>query len=141
MGSFARMAVCAAATFLLIASGVATLGASVPFPVFTGRSFAVADVPLGAALLASSGLFVSVLWAAAYNLAMEGLGKCTEAASGLLMTMVCGGGVLPLAQGFLADRCGYAVSYVLPALGALYLLAYALLFPAFVNKGKMEGNT
>ena len=129
----AILAFCAAATFLLVAAGVFTLGAVVPFPVFTGRTFIVADVPLGAALLASSGLFVSVLWAAAYNMAMEGLGKYTEAASGLLMTMVCGGGVLPLAQGFLADRCGYVVSYVLPAAGALYLLAYALLFPKLIK--------
>ena len=44
------------------------------------------------------------------------------------MTVLVGGGLLPLAQGLLADRLGYAISYVIPAFGAAYLLVYALFF-------------
>ena len=38
-----------------------------------------------------------------FNLAVEGLGKYTATASGIFMVLVCGGGILPLIQGFVAD--------------------------------------
>ena len=117
-----------AASFICIAAGVFLMDVMSPMAVFTGRGFAVVRVPLGTCLLATTGLFASVMWATTYNLTVEGLGRFTEAASGLLMTMVVGGGVLPLAQGFLADRCGYVASYALPAFGALYLLCYGIWF-------------
>ena len=126
----------ATASFLCIASGVMLMGVMTPMAVFTGKGFALVRVPLGTCLLATTGLFVSVMWATTYNLTVEGLGRFTEAASGLLMTMVVGGGVLPLAQGFLADKVGYAVSYALPAFGALYLVAYGIWFCKPNMKGK-----
>ena len=36
--------------------------------------------------------------------------------------------MLPLVQGFVADRLGYVASYALPAFGALYLAAYGIWF-------------
>lgn len=122
------LAWCGACAFLCLAVGVCTMGVVAPMVVFTGTGFALVRVPLGTCLLAGVGLFASVSWAAAYNLTVEGLGRYTEAASGLVMTVLVGGGVLPLAQGFLADRCGYALSYALPAVGALYLFVYAIFF-------------
>ena len=42
-----------------------------------------------------------------FNLATEGLGKYTAAASGIFMVMVGGGGIIPAIQGYAADIFGY----------------------------------
>ena len=110
------------------------MGSTVSMAVFTCPGFEIVRVPLGCCLLASVGLFASVSWAAVYNLTVEGLGEYTEAASGLVMTALVGGGLLPLAQGLVADRIGYGVSYALPAFGAAYLLVYALFFTRQSNR-------
>ena len=120
------LAFCGAAALVCMVGGVFSMGVVVPMAVFVCHGFEIVHVPLGCCLLASVGLFASVSWAATYNLTVEGLGEYTEAASGLVMTALVGGGILPLAQGFLADRFGYAVSYAIPACAAAYLLAYAL---------------
>lgn len=52
------------------------------------------------------------MWGGIFNLAVEGLGKYTEAASGIFMVLVCGGGILPLIQGQIADMSGFMTSYV-----------------------------
>ena len=54
-------------------------------PVFTGSSFAMTQVPLSAVLLVLCGLCTSVMWGSIFNLAVEGLGKYTAAASGIFM--------------------------------------------------------
>ena len=60
--------------------------------------------------------------------AVEGLGKYTEAASGIFMVMVCGGGILPLFQGFIADiSASYIVSYWVVFAALVYMLFYALI--------------
>ena len=56
-----------------------------------------------------------------FNLATEGLGKYSAAASGIFMMMVVGGGVLPLLQNFIADNIGYMLSYIIPFIGIAYL--------------------
>ena len=55
-------------------------------------------------LLIFIGLCTSVMWGGIFNLAVEGLGKYTEAATGIFMVMVMGGGILPLFQGLIADN-------------------------------------
>ena len=42
------------------------------------------------------------------------------------MVMVCGGGILPLIQGFVADKAGYMPSFWIVFAGLLYILYYAL---------------
>jgi len=91
-------------------------------------------VPLTALLFVLCGLCTSIMWASIFNLSVEGLGKYTEAASGLFMVMVVGGGVLPLVQNAIADKSGFMLSYVVPGLGLAYLLVYALFFSKNVNK-------
>ena len=130
-GKFSSRAIlifCGFAALACIVSGVCLMGVMSPMPVFNGRGFEIVHVPLGTCLLAFTGLFASVMWAAAYNLIVEGLGRFTEAASGLVMTMLVGGGVLPLVQGWMADRFGYVASYAIPAFGALYLAVYGIWF-------------
>ncbi len=103
-------------------------------PAFTGDSFMMVKVPLGALLLVLCGLCTSVMWASIFNLATEGLGKYTAAASGIFMMMVVGGGILPLIQNHIADVAGYMISYIVPLLALVYLFSYALVGYKNVNK-------
>ena len=109
---------------------------SVNMPVFKGtEGFGVANVPVNAALLVLCGLCTSVMWGGIFNLAVEGLGKYTEKASGIFMALVCGGGILPLLQNFVVDRTGdYLVSYWVIFAGLGFLLFYALIGSKNVNK-------
>jgi FHS family L-fucose permease-like MFS transporter len=91
-------------------------------------------VPLSALLLVLCGLCTSVLWGAIFNLATEGLGKYIPLASGIFMTMVVGGGVLPLLQEQIAYAAGYMTSYWVIVAGVLYMLFYALVGSKNVNK-------
>ena len=72
------------------------------------------------------GLCTSVMWGAVFNLAVEGLGKYTSIASGLFMVMVCGGGILPLVQGAVADAFGFINSYWVLVVALAYILWFAL---------------
>ena len=99
---------------------------SVNMPVFTGTSFKEVALPLSAILLVLCGLMTSIMWGAIFNLAIDGLGKYTEEASGIFMMLVVGGGVLPLIQNAIADNVGYMVSYVVTAAGLLFILWYAI---------------
>ena len=99
---------------------------SVNMPVFTGSSFKEVALPLSAILLVLCGLMTSIMWGAIFNLAIDGLGKYTEEASGIFMMLVVGGGVLPLIQNAIADNIGYMVSYIVTAIGLLFILWYAI---------------
>lgn len=109
---------------------------SVNLPVFMGtEGFGIANVPVNAALLVLCGLCTSVMWGGIFNLAVEGLGKYTEKASGIFMALVCGGGILPLLQNFVVDLSGsYLTSYWVIVAGLAYLLFYALVGSKNVNK-------
>ena len=109
---------------------------SVNLPVFKGtEGFGMAEVPINAALLVLCGLCTSVMWGGIFNLAVEGLGKYTEKASGIFMALVCGGGILPLLQNGIVDWTGsYLTSYWVIVAGLAYLLYYALVGSKNVNK-------
>ncbi len=103
-------------------------------PVFQSDiSFGMAEVPVSIMLLILCGLCTSIMWGGIFNLAVEGLGKYTEAASGIFMVMVCGGGLLPLLQGALADSMGFVSSYWLVFACLIFLLYYALVGSKNVN--------
>ena len=85
-----------------------------------------AQVPVGMVFFVLCGLCTSIMWGAIFNLAVEGLGKYTSIASGLFMVMVCGGGLLPLLQGFVADKAGYIPSYWVIIAALAYTLWFAL---------------
>ncbi len=103
-------------------------------PVFTGSSFEVVMVPLGTVFLVLCGLCTSIMWGGIFNLATEGLGKYTAAASGIFMMMVVGGGILPLIQNSIADLFTYQLSYIIIILGLAYMLWYALIGCKNVNQ-------
>ena len=98
--------------FLAIFSSTGTL---VNLPVLQqsatgGLSFGFAEVPINAMYLVLVGLCTSIMWGGIFNLAVEGLGKYLAAASGLFMVLVCGGGILPVIQGWVADVAGFMAS-------------------------------
>ena len=107
-------------------------------PVFTGKGFVMATVPLTALLFALCGLCTSIMWPSTFNLATEKLGKYTAAASGLFMVMVVGGGVLPLVQNGIADKAGYMISYIVPWLGLAYMFVYAAFFSKVPEDFKVD---
>lgn len=110
----------------------------VKFPAFNGaHGFGMESIPLNAAFLVCIGLCTSVMWGGIFNLAVEGLGKYTEKASGIFMALVCGGGILPLLQNAIVDGLGgvgYLQSYWVIVVGLAFLLFYALWGSKNVNK-------
>lgn len=110
----------------------------VKFPAFNGaQGFGLENIPLNAAFLVCIGLCTSVMWGGIFNLAVEGLGKYTEKASGIFMALVCGGGILPLLQNAIVDGLGgtgYLQSYWVIVVGLAFLLFYALWGSKNVNK-------
>lgn len=118
----------------IVAGIFSPLATQVSMPVFTGRGFALVEVPIGVMFITLCGLCTSVMWGGIFNLAVEGLGKYTSMGSGFFMVMVCGGGILPLIQGAVADAAGYLTSYWVIIAGLAYLLYYALLGSKNVNR-------
>ena len=91
-------------------------------------------IPLELGFIVLCGLCTSVMWGSIFNLSAEGLGKYTAAASGIFMTLVCGGGIIPFFQNLLADKVGSMQSYWLIILCLAYLIFYALIGSKNVNK-------
>jgi MFS transporter, FHS family, L-fucose permease len=76
--------------------------------------------------IVSCGLFNSVMWPCIFPLSLKGLGRFTSQGSGILVTMVVGGAVIPEIQGFLADSFGYQRSFIIVLLCYTYILFFAL---------------
>jgi FHS family L-fucose permease-like MFS transporter len=111
------------------------LDSLVSMPVFQKNiSFGLAQVPISIMFLILCGLCTSVMWGGIFNLAVEGLGKYTAAASGFFMVLVCGGGLLPLVQGYVADTFSYIASYWVIFFGLAYMLYYGVIGSKNVNK-------
>ena len=91
-------------------------------------------LPLGLVFILLCGLCTSIMWGSIFNLAVEGLGKYTAPASGIFMTLVCGGGIIPFVQNALADKVGSIQSYWLLIVCLCYLVYYAVIGSKNVNK-------
>ena len=92
------------------------------------------DVPMKAIFIAACGLCTSIMWGGIFNLSVEGLGKYTEAASGIFMMMVVGGGIMPLIQEAIAKSAGPIASYWLIIAMLAYILFYSTIGCKNVNK-------
>ena len=105
------------------------------FNVVAGSlKFGLVPVPIKFFFLALVGLCTSIMWGSIFNLAVEGLGKYLAAASGIFMVLVAGGGIIPLAQGYIADTAGYLASYWLIAACLGYMLFYGLIGSKIITK-------
>ena len=126
VSSRTQLAVTNAVAIALVIAAMFTTEVQASMPVFTGTGFGMAQVPLTALLLVCCGLCTSVMWGTIFNLSVEGLGKYSALASGLFMTMVVGGGVLPLIQNAIADATSYMASYWVVVAALAYMLWFAL---------------
>ena len=127
VSSRTQLTVCSAAAVALVIVSMFVTEIPSSMPVFTGAGFEIVQVPLTAVLLVLCGLCTSVMWGAIFNLSVEGLAKYSALASGLFMTMVVGGGVLPLIQGAVADATTYMVSYWVVVAGFAYICWFAVM--------------
>ncbi|WP_454985925.1 MFS transporter [Capnocytophaga bilenii] len=134
ISSKAMLSFVSALGLLLVTVGIFMPGVTVTVPALQENlSFAMAEVPISILFFVLCGLCTSVMWGGIFNLATNGLGKYTAAASGIFMVMVCGGGILPALQGWVADVVGYIQSYWVIVLALAYLLFYALAGSKNVN--------
>lgn len=72
------------------------------------------------------GLFNSIMFPTIFALGIERLGPLTDKASSLLIMAIVGGALVPLAQGYLADRVGVHHAFVLPLFCYAYIVFYGL---------------
>jgi FHS family L-fucose permease-like MFS transporter len=117
------------ATLVLVLFGMfapTDVTVSVPGIDWANLSVIWAQVPVGIFAFLLVGLCSSVMWGGIFNMAVEGLGKYTAAASGIFMTMVFGCAVMLGIQAKVAELTDYMTSYWVVVFCAAYLLFYAL---------------
>ncbi|MBE9463789.1 sugar MFS transporter [Dyadobacter subterraneus] len=102
------LSVCAAASILLILISVNSIGA------------------LAVWSMVAVGLCNSIMFAIIFSLAVNGLGKYTTEASGLLSTAIAGGAIISFCQGLLIDNSSWQIAFMLPLVSYAYILFYGL---------------
>ncbi len=136
MGSSAISGKVSTKTQLIVASAAAIvlILIAIMLPESNTMNLYGGEVPVKCVFLFLCGIFTSVMWGGIFNLSTEGLGKYTAKASGLFMTMVVGGGIMPVIQDAIAKANGAIVSYWLVIAMLAYILFYALIGSKNVNK-------
>jgi FHS family L-fucose permease-like MFS transporter len=76
--------------------------------------------------LVAIGLLNSIMWPCIFPLSVKGLGKFTTQGSGILITMVVGGAIIPELQALLADKFGYQHSFLIVLACYAYILYFAV---------------
>jgi len=102
------LSICAAAAVLLIFISISSMG-----------YFAVWS-------MIAVGLCNSIMFAIIFSLSVNGLGKYTTQASGLLSTAIAGGAIISFCQGLLIDNSTWTVAFMLPVACYIYILFYGL---------------
>lgn len=136
VSSRAQLITASAVGIVLIIAAICTGDISINLNVNLGFiTIENATVPLSCVFIFLVGLCTSVMWGGIFNLATEGLGKYTAKASGMFMTLVVGGGVMPLIQEqLIVPAVGYLASYWFIVAMLAYILYYALIGCKNVNK-------
>ena len=73
------------------------------------------------------GFFNSIMFPNIFALGIAGRGPMTSKGSGLIMTAVVGGAIVPLALGAVADRFGIQHSFVIPLVCYLFIAYYGFI--------------
>ncbi len=75
----------------------------------------------------SIGMFNSIMFPNIFTLAVKDLdpGELSTA-SGIINTLICGGAIIPLIMGKIADVSGYSFAFIVPAICYLYIFFYAV---------------
>lgn len=126
------------AAIILTAAGMLlpeSLRISCPGIDYTHLTLVWGQIPVGIFAFLLIGLCASVMWGGIFNLATEGLGKYTAAASGAFMMMVAGFAVMIFIQAKVIDFThNYISSFIVVLLSSVYILYYALFGSKNVNK-------
>jgi len=72
------------------------------------------------------GFFNSIMFPNIFALGIKGLGPMTSKGSGLIMTAVVGGAVVPALIGEVADKMGIQASFVIPIICYLFIAYYGM---------------
>src|SRR5271165_6663215 len=72
------------------------------------------------------GFFNSIMFPSIFTLGVAELGPLTGDGSGIMIMAIVGGAIIPLAQGWIADKIGIHHAFFLPVICYLYILFYAL---------------
>jgi|SRR5665647_437734 len=79
-------------------------------------------------VLASLGLFLSIMFPTIFSLAIEDIGTFAGKGSALLNFAIVGGAVFPPLQGLIADKFGVGISYLVPCFCFVIITLYAFYF-------------
>lgn len=85
------------------------------------------------------GLFNSIMFPTIFSMALHQLGKFTGQASGILCMAIVGGALVPFAQGFLADRIGLQLSFLVPMACYIFILYYGMKYAGLYQTGSEVG--
>jgi FHS family L-fucose permease-like MFS transporter len=72
------------------------------------------------------GFFNSIMFPSIFTLGVAELGPLTGDGSGVMIMAIVGGAIIPLAQGWIADKIGIHHAFFLPVICYLYILFFAL---------------
>jgi MFS transporter, FHS family, L-fucose permease len=72
------------------------------------------------------GFFNSIMFPSIFTLGVAELGPLTGDGSGVMIMAIVGGAIIPLLQGWIADRIGIHHAFFLPVICYLYILFFAL---------------
>ena len=72
------------------------------------------------------GFFNSIMFPSIFTLGVAELGPLTGDGSGILIMAIVGGAIIPVTQGWIADRIGIHHAFFLPVVCYLYILFFAL---------------
>ncbi|HTZ88941.1 MAG TPA: sugar MFS transporter [Alloacidobacterium sp.] len=84
------------------------------------------------------GFFNSIMFPSIFTLGIAEMGPLTGEASGLLVTAIVGGAIIPELQGILADHIGIHHAFILPILCYLYIAYYGLKGSKVIFPEKLE---
>ena len=96
-----------------------TAAALIAISMFTSGWIAIGTLVL-------CGFFNSVMFPNIFTLGIAGLGPMTSKGSGLIMSAVVGGAIIPPLIGKLADHVGIQYSFVIPVICYLYIAYYGM---------------
>jgi len=86
----------------------------------------LASGPVAIWTLVFCGFFNSIMFPNIFALGIAGLGPMTSKGSGLIMTAVVGGAIVPALIGYVADKAGIQNSFIIPALCYVFIAYYGL---------------
>lgn len=86
----------------------------------------VTDGFVSVTFIALLGLANALMWPAIFPLAIDGLGRFTKIASGMLIMAIAGGAILPLIYGKLLEIIGPREAYIMMVPCYLYILYFAV---------------